>query len=95
MSLWAMNQLIDIQQQNAIWVKSSCKPFSEGMELDEERKQNWLDHFEIMKYTAHASGHAAGCEIIEMINEIQPESVIPVHTEKQRLSACPNLRSSK
>jgi ribonuclease J len=40
MSLWAINQLIDIQPQNAIWVKSSCEPFSEDMELDEERKQN-------------------------------------------------------
>jgi ribonuclease J len=84
-SLWAINQLIDIQPQNAIWVKSSCEPFSEDMELDEERKQNWLDHFEIAKYSAHASGHAAGCEIIEMINEIKPENVIPVHTEKPDL----------
>ena len=85
MSLWGINQLIDIQPQNAIWVKSSCEPFSEDMELDEERKQNWLDHFEIVKYSAHASGHAAGCEIIEMINEIKPENVIPVHTQKPHL----------
>ena len=85
MSLWEINQLIDIQPQNAIWVKSSCEPFSEDMELDEQRKQNWLDRFEIVKHSAHASGHAAGCEIIEMINMIKPENVIPVHTEKPHL----------
>jgi ribonuclease J len=85
MSLWEINQLIDIQPQNAVWIKSSCEPFSEDMNLDEKRKQNWLKHFEIEKHQAHASGHAAGCEIIEMINEIKPESVIPVHTEKPDL----------
>lgn len=84
-SLWAISQLIDIQPQNAIWVKSSCEPFSEDMELDEERKQNWLDHFEIVKYSAHASGHASGCEIIGMTNEIKPENVIPIHTQKPEL----------
>ncbi|AKB46799.1 hypothetical protein MSKOL_1022 [Methanosarcina sp. Kolksee] len=85
MSLWEINHLIDIQPQNAIWIKSSCEPFCEEMELDEERKQNWLDRFEIVKYSAHASGHASGQEIIEMINEIKPENVIPVHTEKPDL----------
>jgi ribonuclease J len=85
MSLWEINQLVDIQPQNAIWIKSSCEPFCDEMELDEERKQNWLDRFDIVKYSAHASGHAAGCEIIEMINEIKPENVIPVHTEKPEL----------
>ncbi|KKG64484.1 MBL fold metallo-hydrolase [Methanosarcina mazei] len=85
MSLWEINQLVDIQPQNAIWIKSSCEPFCEEMELDEGRKQNWLDRFEIVKYAAHASGHASGREIIEMINEIKPEYVIPVHTENPDL----------
>lgn len=85
MSLWEINQLVDIQPQNAIWIKSSCEPFCEEMELDEERKQNWLDRFEIVKHLAHASGHASGQEIIKMINEIKPENVIPVHTEKPDL----------
>jgi len=85
MSLWSINQLIDIQPQNSIWIKSSCEPFNEDMELDEERKINWLEHFEIIQHQAHASGHAAGCEIIDMINEIKPENVIPVHTERPDL----------
>ncbi|RXA18485.1 MBL fold metallo-hydrolase [Methanosarcina sp. MSH10X1] len=85
MSLWEINQLVDIQPQNAIWIKSSCEPFCEEMELDEERKQNWLDRFKIVKYSAHASGHASGLELIKMINEIKPDSVIPVHTEKPDL----------
>lgn len=85
MSIWSINQLIDIQPKNAIWVKSSCEPYSEDMNLDEKRQQNWLKHFEIVKHSAHASSHAVGCEIIEMINKIKPENVIPVHTERPDL----------
>jgi ribonuclease J len=55
------------------------------MELDEEKKQYWLDRFKITKHSSHASGHASGCEILGMINAIKPENVIPVHTEKPHL----------
>lgn len=85
MSLWEMNQLVDIQPQKAIWIKSSCDPFCDEMELDEEKKQYWLDRFKITKHSSHASGHASGCEILGMINAIKPENVIPVHTEKPHL----------
>jgi len=80
-SLWEINQLVDIQPKNAIWIKSSCEPFSEEMELDEERKRHWLEHFGIKEYAAHASGHASGPEIKQMIKEINPKKVIPIHTE--------------
>ena len=80
-SLWEINQLVDIQPKNAIWIKSSCEPFSEEMELDEERKDHWLEHFGVKKYEAHASGHASGPEIKQMIKEINSKGVIPIHTE--------------
>ncbi len=81
MSLWEINQLTDIQPKSAIWIKSSCEPFSEEMELDEERKRNWLEHFGIKEYFAHASGHASGAEIKAIIKEINPDRIYPVHTE--------------
>lgn len=81
MSMWEINQLVDIQPQNAIWIKSSCEPFSEEMELDEERKKTWLKHFNIQEFFAHASGHASGNEILKMIVEINPQKIIAVHTE--------------
>lgn len=85
MSLWEINELTDIHPQNAIWIKSSCEPFSEEMDLDERRKKNWLKHFKIKEYFAHASGHASGKEIKEMIKEINAEEVIPIHTEHSRM----------
>lgn len=81
MNMWEINQLIDLKPEHAIWIKSSCEPFSPDMELDEERKKNWLEYFKITEYLAHASGHASGDEIREMIREINPENVIPIHTE--------------
>jgi ribonuclease J len=85
MNLWEINQLVDIQPKDAIWIKSSCEPFCEEMELDEERKKNWLNRFAIKKYSVHASGHASGAEILKMIKKINPENIIPVHTEKSDL----------
>ncbi len=81
MNLWEMNQLTDIKPKNAIWIKSSCDAFCDEMKLDEERKNNWLAHFNIKKYSTHASGHASSDEIKEMIQAINPGELIPIHTE--------------
>jgi len=83
MSMWEIGQLVDIKPQGAIWIKSCCEPFCEEMEFDEDRKKNWLNHFQIQEFFAHASGHASGKEIRNMIKEINPEVVIPIHTEHE------------
>ena len=85
MSMWEMGQLADIKPLNALWIKSSCDPFCDEMELDEERKQNWIDHFGIRHEKTHASGHANGEELREMIQKIDPEILIPIHTENADL----------
>lgn len=81
MSMWEVGQLVDIRPEKAIWIKSSCEPFSDEMLLDDKRKKHWLEHFEIKEFSAHASGHASGNEIHDMIKEIGAETVISVHTE--------------
>ncbi|MFH1440306.1 MAG: MBL fold metallo-hydrolase [Candidatus Woesearchaeota archaeon] len=81
-NLFTVNQLIDIEPSSeAIWIKSSCEPFCLEMELDEERKQNWLEHYGIKQYQAHASGHMNGVERKKMIMEIKPKEVVGVHWE--------------
>lgn len=52
------------------------------MEINEEKVKNWLDLFNIPYFNKgfHASGHANGKEILEMIEEINPEKLYPVHT---------------
>ena len=81
MNLWDINQLSDLKPENATWIISRCEPFNDEMLLDEERKERWLDHFKIKKEKCHASGHASEAEIKNMIAEINPEILIPIHTE--------------
>lgn len=81
MSMWEINQLSDINPQNAVWIKSSCEPFDEEMKIDEKRKKNWLRHYHIKEYSAHASGD----KIREMIKTINPEKIIPIYTENPEL----------
>lgn len=76
-----LKELIDVKPENAVYIKSVTEPFDEEMELDERRINNWLGHFNLLPvYKMHVSGHASGPELLEMIREIQPEVLYPIHT---------------
>ena len=76
-----LKELIDIKPVNSIYIKSVTEPFDEEMEFDERRVENWLDHFNLLPvHKIHVSGHASGPELLDMIREIQPEILYPVHT---------------
>ena len=82
MNLFNINQLVDINpSSDSIWIKSNCEPFCEEMELDEERKKNWLNHYGIKQHQAHASGHANGEELKEMWKDINAKEVVVVHRD--------------
>jgi ribonuclease J len=78
-----LKELIDIKPEDAIYVKSSTEPFDDQMQINEDKVKNWLDLFNIryLDKGFHASGHANGQEILNMIREINPEKVYPIHTE--------------
>jgi ribonuclease J len=73
-------------------VGAVSEPFNMEMELDKNRLRRWLQHFGVNppdfepRY-AHASGHASGPELLEMIREIRPKMLVPVHTEHPELFA--------
>jgi len=70
------------------FIRSVCEPFSDEMLLDETRVTNWLKLLGLYPgEQAHASGHACGPEIKQLIKTIKPKKVIPVHTEKPELFA--------
>jgi len=84
--------ILDIEPPDgSIYVRAQCEPFNPRMELSEARMINWLKYFNINErndhepYQIHASGHASGREIQEMINKIKPKILVPVHTEKPKL----------
>lgn len=74
-------ELIDIQPDTgSIFIHSQSEPFQED-DIEDEVKHNWLERFGLDFHQAHASGHCSMEEIFQVIKEIAPEKVYPVHTE--------------
>jgi len=95
-SFWDITNLIDIQPRDAIYIYSSSEAFSEEQSMDLERLRHWLRLLEVRfvgdpaeqgEERFHASGHASGPELLEMVREIRPEMLIPIHTEQPELFA--------
>jgi ribonuclease J len=84
--------LLDFElPEGSVFVRAQCEPFNPKMELSQDRMVRWLKHFKINvkngcePYQIHASGHASGPEIQEMIDKIKPKLLVPVHTEYPEL----------
>ncbi|MDI6704481.1 MAG: MBL fold metallo-hydrolase RNA specificity domain-containing protein [bacterium] len=96
-SFWEINELIDINPEKGIYIYSASEAWNEEQRLDLERLRNWLSYFGMNfrgdpenpqeKNLFHASGHASGKELLEIIKEIKPEILIPVHTENPEFFA--------
>jgi len=98
-SFWDINELIEIDPEpGAVYLYSSSEAFDEEQKLDIVRLRNWLDRFQIQPVGVpdaetgkplkgeegfHASGHITGPDMLRLIETIDPQLVIPVHTENQ------------
>jgi len=96
-SFWDLNELIDIRPgPESVYIYSSSEAYDEEQMADMQRLRNWLDHFGITALGVpdpetgrpipgetglHASGHAATKDLLELIDVINPEILVPVHTE--------------
>jgi ribonuclease J len=78
-----LKELIDIKPEKGVYIKSSTEPFDEQMDIDGQKVKKWLKLFNLdfEKGPFHASGHANGTELLNMIREINPEKLYPVHTD--------------
>ncbi|MDI9614316.1 MBL fold metallo-hydrolase RNA specificity domain-containing protein [Methanothermobacter sp.] len=77
-------EFIDIKPEGAAYIKSKTEPFNEEMEIDAERESNWLRHFGIAQYRRfHSSGHAGRSDLVEMILDVEPEAIYPIHTRNR------------
>ena len=92
-SLYDMPNMMDIKTQGGMYLYSSTEAFTEDMELDFITLSNWLSRYGMRSVGFHiegdkpkfdegyhASGHASEEEIRNMIDTIDPETIIPVHT---------------
>jgi len=91
-SFWDINELASLAPVPAVYIYSSSEAFDEEMQMDQKRLRNWLEHFEVEVHglgealdgPLHASGHASGGELIDIIRQIRPQVLVPIHTENPR-----------
>ncbi len=82
LSSYSLGELIDIKpQKGSPFIHSLSEPYNEEMLFDQQRLQNWLNRFNMTFVQSHASGHATGEEIRQMVRDINPETLLPIHTE--------------
>lgn len=76
-------ELVYIQPENADYIYSSSESFLEGEENKDQRRvlDNWLSHFGITLHKAHCSGHAGKSDLKYAVETINPEILIPIHTQ--------------
>ena len=76
-------ELVYIQPKDADYIYSSSESFLEGEENKDQRRvlDNWLNHFGITLHKAHCSGHAGKSDLKYAVETINPEILIPIHTQ--------------
>jgi ribonuclease J len=90
-SFWDITNLVDLEPQRGTYIYSSSEAHSEEQEFDHGRLQAWLDYFGLKavgglpgaeKGPYHASGHIDGPGMEWLIETIDPERIVPVHTQQ-------------
>ncbi len=93
-SYYDLVNLIDYDIKDGAYIYSTSEAYTEEQEIDIKRLFNWLNFLNLKIYGIeikedkpyflgdyHSSGHASFDDIVWMINEINPEFIVPVHTE--------------
>lgn len=82
-TFYRLMELVYLQPKNSDFIYSMSEHFLEGEENEEQRMiwENWMDHFGIKFHKAHCSGHASRQDLIKFIKKVNPEILIPVHTQ--------------
>lgn len=85
LSFWDVTNLVDLgvgEASEATYIRSASEAHNEEQALDEERLDNWLSLLGVRaRLHSHASGHAAGPDLLEMVRRLRPEILVPIHTE--------------
>ncbi|MEM5777272.1 MAG: MBL fold metallo-hydrolase [Candidatus Aenigmatarchaeota archaeon] len=82
MDFFDLKELINIKPEHgSVYIYSTSEPHDEEQTIDFNRMNNWLYHFHLKYFTAHASGHANSEEIKEIVKRINAKKIVPIHTE--------------
>jgi ribonuclease J len=91
-SLWDANDLLDLQGvAGGIYIFSNSKAYDDEQAADLRRLRNWVrlmgltlygDPDDAARLPLHASGHANGPHLVDFVQTVHPQVLIPIHTEK-------------
>lgn len=87
LEFYSLSQLIDIKPpENSYYFNLKTEPFDEEGKIEKKVLENWMRRYNLdFRAGIHASGHASGREILEMIQKINPKRVFPIHTAHPEL----------
>jgi ribonuclease J len=95
-SFFDLKHLLDINTEGGTYIYSSSEAHSEEQEFDFQRLSQWLNFFNLhsvgFKMTGdppkpefirgfHASGHLSQNDLVKVIEEIDPDKIISIHTQ--------------
>jgi ribonuclease J len=81
LNFYYFNMLIDLNPNGGIYIHSLSEPFNEEMEISYERMKAWINHFNLKFVQSHCSGHINGSDLKELIKNVTPKVLFPIHTE--------------
>lgn len=81
LNFYYFNTMIDLKPYGGVYIHSLSEPFNEEMEISYERMHNWLKHFDLKFVQAHCSGHIFGSDLKELVKNVNPHMLYPIHTE--------------
>jgi ribonuclease J len=71
-------------KRRGLFISSNLDPYSEEFYDNTNKIRSQLEPHGIPAYRVQASGHATPHDIINFIEEVKPEVLIPIHTEHPR-----------
>jgi ribonuclease J len=97
-SFFDIKHLLDIKPQGGLYIYSSCEAFTEEMAIDFKRLWQWIRRFGLeargfaigkdgsLQFDSryHASGHASAPDLAWIIDQVDPDILIPVHTKNHQ-----------
>lgn len=84
-----MNTMLQFKPQDCgldgTYIYGKAEPFNEEMRLSFRRLQNWLKMCNLKLDYAHTSGHLDYDAMQEFLAEVNPDLIIPIHTERPKV----------
>ncbi len=80
LNFYYFNMLVDLKPYKGTYIHSLSEPFNEEMEISFERMKAWIEHFNLKFVQSHCSGHINGTDLKELIENVAPKVIFPIHT---------------